>query len=273
MPSRGQADRDDDPNRQRPTEERGSRNGSMDLCAIALPGSLPLPSCSTPCGILLDAQPLHGAPMLTAQQAVAKEAAHRQFDNPTRFAAERHGDYRGRDKVARFRPGVEGIGIAGPRLRIYVREDLAANLEIPSRFEGLLTQRVLTTGFCGFVAPRQARLSPAQCGVSVGHPAGKTGTLGCLIDTPGGRCVLSNNHILAIANAAQIGDGILQPGTADARPNERARIATLTAFEPLRFGSAVNRMDAAIAALDDANSAVPNIMTMVRRPTHPSPLS
>ena len=90
-----------------------------------------------------------------------------------------------------------------------------------------------------------------------------TGTLGCLVDTPLGRCILSNNHVLAMSNAASIGDRILQPSPADgASPGTSTPIATLTDFEPLRFGSAVNHIDAAIAALDDVSSAIPSIMTI-----------
>lgn len=201
--------------------------------------------------------------MLSAQQAAAKEEAHHRFDYPARIAAEKHGDLRGRDKLPRFRPGVEGIGVAGDVLRIYVLEHLAADLETPAEIEGLRTERILTTGFHHLVVPRRARLSPTPCGVSVGYGEATTGTLGCLVDTPDARCILSNNHVLADANAANLGDEILQPGVADASSsNIPTLIATLTDFERLRFGSAVNRIDAAIAALDDANSVVPDIMAI-----------
>ena len=208
--------------------------------------------------------------MLSARQAAAKEEAHRRFDYPTRITAEERG-YKGRDKLPRFRHGVAGIGIAGDLLRIYVLEDLAADLETPAEIEGLRTQRVVTTGFHDLVAPRQTRLSPTPCGVSIGHaePVGlshviaRTGTLGCLVETPGGRCILSNNHVLAVSNAASRGDHIFQPSPSDgASSGTSTRIATLTDFEPLRFGSAVNRMDAAIAALDDVDSVIPDIMTI-----------
>ena len=66
--------------------------------------------------------------MLSAQQSAAKEEAHCQFDYPTRVVAERHGDLEGRDKLPRFRPGVEAIGIVGDVLRIYVLKGLAADL-------------------------------------------------------------------------------------------------------------------------------------------------
>ena len=161
--------------------------------------------------------------MLSAQQAAAKEAAHRQFDYPARIAAEEFGDLQGRDDLPRFRRGVAGIGIARDILRIYVLEDLASDLETPEEIEGLRTERVVTTGFHDLVAPPQTRLSPTPCGVSIGHaePVGhgqviaRTGTLGCLVDTPGGRCILSNNHVLAVSNAASRGDHIFQPSPSD----------------------------------------------------------
>jgi len=208
--------------------------------------------------------------MLSAQQAAAKEAAHCEFDYPARITVEERG-YRARDDVPRFRRGVAGIGIAGDTLRIYVLEELATDLKIPAEIEGLRAERVLTTGFQPQIAPRQTRLSPTPCGVSIGHaePAdqghviARIGTLGCLVDTPKGRCILSNNHVLAASNAASIGDPIFQPSPADdANFDVSTRIATLTDFELLDFGSAVNRIDAAIAALDDVESAIPAIMTI-----------
>ncbi len=205
--------------------------------------------------------------MLSAQQVAAKDEARRRFDYPTRITAEKCG-YRGRDEFPRFRHGVAGIGIADGILRIYVLEELADDLEAPAEIEGLRTERVVMAGFRHLVAPRQTHLSPTPCGVSVGRPRPDgqsllTDTLGCLVDTPGGRGIPGNNHVLAVSNAASLGDHIFQPSPSDAPSSGTyARIATLTDFEPLRFGSAVNRMDAAIAALDDVSSAVPEIMTI-----------
>jgi hypothetical protein len=47
--------------------------------------------------------------------------------------------------------------------------------------------------------------------------------------------ILSNNHVLANSNDAQIGDAILQPGPADGGTVANDRIATLEAFVPIRF--------------------------------------
>ncbi|MYD95612.1 MAG: hypothetical protein F4Y02_18445 [Chloroflexi bacterium] len=206
--------------------------------------------------------------MLSPQQAASKEAAHRRFGYPTRIAAEERGHTKVRDTLPRFRHGVAGIGIAGDTLRVYVLEDLATDLHIPHEIEGLRAERVLTTGFRHqAVPPRQTRLSPAPCGVSIGHaqPVGDsqlmahTGTLGCLVDTPVGRCILSNNHVLA----GSIGDYIYQPGPSDAAASgSSTRIAALTDFERLRFGGAINRIDAAIAGLHDVALATPDIMTI-----------
>ena len=209
--------------------------------------------------------------MLTVQQAAAKEAAHRRFDYPERIVAQERGHLQGRDSLPRYSPGVAGIGVAGGVLRIYVLEDPFTDVEIPEVIEGLRTERVITTGFHDLTPSRQSRLSPTPCGVSIGHgkPMGHgrtmagTGTLGCLVDTSVGRCILSNNHVLAISNAASPGDPILQPGPSDESDSDTPTpIATLVDFEPLRFGSAVNHIDAAIAVLDDADSAVPDIMTI-----------
>ena len=99
--------------------------------------------------------------------------------------------------------------------------------------------------------------------VGLSQVIARTGTLGCLVDTPGGLCILSNNHVLAVSNTASRGDHIFQPSPSDGASSGTAtRIATLTDFEPLRFGSAVNRIDAAIAALDDVDSVIPDIMTI-----------
>jgi hypothetical protein len=47
--------------------------------------------------------------------------------------------------------------------------------------------------------------------------------------------VLSNNHVLANSNDAQIGDPILQPGPVDGGTLANDRIATLESFVPIRF--------------------------------------
>lgn len=199
--------------------------------------------------------------MLTAQQAAAKKAAHSRFDYPARVAAQYQGALKGRDDLPRFTQGIEGIGISDDSIRVYILRGHDEAVEIPSEFEGLRTECISTAGF-GILAPaRQNELSPVPGGVSIGHYNISAGTLGCLVETPSGLCILSNNHVLADTNAGVADDDIVQPGPDDVPAGSAARrIAGLTDFEPLMFGSAVNHIDAAIAALDDPDSAIPRIM-------------
>jgi hypothetical protein len=99
------------------------------------------------------------------------------------------------------------------------------------------------------------RVRPAPIGFSVGHPDITAGTIGAkVLDGSGNAYILSNNHVLANANSAQIGDPALQPGPIDGGTDPGDRLATLAAFEPLNLalgGYGVtppsNWIDAAIA--------------------------
>lgn len=215
--------------------------------------------------------------MLTAQQVAAKEAAHQRFDTPASLrtvekteAAVLNADGSIHDEIRQFIPGIQGIGIARDVLRVYVLVDHDPEIEIPDKIEGLRTERVTTTGFRLFAPPRQSLLTPVPCGVSGGHGNITAGTLGCLVDTPAGRCILSNNHVLANTNTATLGDAILQPGPVDSDPaNPARRVAGLTDYEPIIPGGAVNYFDAAVAALDGHSSAIPDIMAIGRHANPP----
>jgi hypothetical protein len=79
-----------------------------------------------------------------------------------------------------------------------------------------------------------------------------SGTLGALVEDNSGRqYVLSNNHVLAKSDHAQVGDAIVQPGLIDnnCTPNGdgpgTSPIAALTSWLPLKAGT--TNVDAAIA--------------------------
>lgn len=178
-------------------------------------------------------------------------------------------EYTFHDTKPWFTHGVQGIGIAGDVLRVYVLDEQAADIEIPEEIEGLRTERVPSSGFQLRTPASRSALSPIPCGVSAGHHQITAGTLGCLVDIPNTRCILSNNHVLANSNAGKPNDDIMQPGPADHTPTNYARrIAGLTDFEPFVFGYRRNHIDAAIAALDDPEAAIPEIMT-IGRPVNP----
>jgi hypothetical protein len=94
------------------------------------------------------------------------------------------------------------------------------------------------------------RIRPAPGGVSVGHYRITAGTLGCLAigrNAPRNNRLLclSNNHVLANSNNAVFGDCIVQPGPYDGGRCPQDQIAITERFVPLKFGGAVNYVDAA----------------------------
>jgi len=97
--------------------------------------------------------------------------------------------------------------------------------------------------------PTQQRTRPLVMGLSVAHVELSAGTLGCFVRADDERIhVLSNNHVLADENRAEIGDRIVQPGPWDGGKAGRDTVAELTRFEPLDVVG-VNRLDCAVAAL------------------------
>ncbi len=80
------------------------------------------------------------------------------------------------------------------------------------------------------------RVRPALGGFSLGHRDITAGTLGCLVNKNGVNYILSNNHVLANTNDAEIGDPILQPGSFDGGNVNTDRIATLAEYAPINFG-------------------------------------
>ena len=61
------------------------------------------------------------------------------------------------------------------------------------------------------------------------------GTFGCLVRRGSEIFILSNNHVLANVNKAQIGDAIIQPGRYDGGKIED-EVATLAEFISIDFG-------------------------------------
>jgi hypothetical protein len=95
----------------------------------------------------------------------------------------------------------------------------------------------------------QRRTRPLVPGLSVAHPTVTAGTLGGFVRVGGRLAILSNNHVLAAADAAAVGDPVLQPGPADGGDPTTDRVATLAAFERFTADRA-NRVDAAVAVVD-----------------------
>ncbi|MDX1395852.1 MAG: hypothetical protein R3195_15825 [Gemmatimonadota bacterium] len=155
-----------------------------------------------------------------------------------------------------------GLTAAGrPAIRLYV--DGPTLDDMPDEVDGFPVVRVRSgrVGALGLGprdgpgsdAPRSldfdtaSRHRPAPSGVSIGHPAETSGTLGALVRRGGTTYILSNNHVIARLGKARIGEPVLQPGTIDGG-TAADRIASLSAFRPIVLHpTARNIADAAIA--------------------------
>lgn len=104
-------------------------------------------------------------------------------------------------------------------------------------------------------ASRQAEQRPVVGGISAAHFAVTAGTISCFCcsthqeDDPSAIFVMSNNHVFADVNKADLGDGLYQPGPADgAMPADH--FADLHRFVTIdQATGSTNRVDAAIGAL------------------------
>lgn len=105
---------------------------------------------------------------------------------------------------------------------------------IPSEFNGQLTD-VIQVG--NVRALRTSRFRPAPGGVSIGHLDITAGTFGAVVRDVelGHRLILSNNHVLANSNNANLGDAIYQPGPVDGG-TASDHIADLYDYVPINFG-------------------------------------
>jgi hypothetical protein len=94
---------------------------------------------------------------------------------------------------------------------------------------------------------------PLVPGASISLESGGTGTIGGFVrpgDEAAAVAILSNNHVLADENRAEIGAPVIQPGVADGGSTPGDTVAELAAFVPIDPAS-VNLVDAAVATIVD----------------------
>jgi len=150
-------------------------------------------------------------------------------------------------------PDVVGVGTGldedgRPEIRVFGRQ--AGIAGIPRHLDGIPVKLKVTGMFLAYSDPTDRLDRPVPIGVSTGHPAITAGTIGARVkDEDGYVYALSNNHVYADQNNAQIGDSALQPGAYDGGVDPADKIGELFDFEPIDFAlSGANIMDAAIAA-------------------------
>ncbi len=125
-------------------------------------------------------------------------------------------------------------------------KDLSAADRIPEMIENIPTDVIETAEIVAQADPT-GRFRPVPGGVSIGHRGVTAGTLGAWVKKDGIFHLLSNNHVIANSNSADVGDPILQPGTHDGGNYPKDAIAELVDFIKIKFGGPDNLVDAAIA--------------------------
>ncbi|WP_327663935.1 MULTISPECIES: hypothetical protein [unclassified Streptomyces] len=124
---------------------------------------------------------------------------------------------------------------------------------ISQQFSGAGQPLLEELGGLGTFEPQQLvrRMRPCPSGFSVGNVSITAGTLGSVVydflpdatvdppgpglGTPAKFYILSNNHVLADSNRAQLGSAIVQPGRFDGGTDPADRIATLSRFITIQF--------------------------------------
>lgn len=110
---------------------------------------------------------------------------------------------------------------------------LPESSRVPKALAGVQTDVVETGKIFALQDPKE-KMRPARPGISIGHYQITAGTFGCLVQRNGQVYILSNNHVLANSNAAQLGDAILQPGPHDGGTSAD-QIGTLEQFVSIGF--------------------------------------
>jgi hypothetical protein len=158
----------------------------------------------------------------------------------------------------------ESVGPGGPGvpvLNVYVTEPIsmdAAKALLVDSFGGRAfssDQRpvnIIPTGPID-AYPHRHHQRPSPCGISVAHVNVTAGTQGALARGRSGPrasrlLLLSNNHVLANENNANVGDAIVQQGPIDGGHDPADRIGVLEQWVPMDFSAGgVNFVDCATA--------------------------
>jgi PKD repeat protein len=219
-----------------------SRPGFSLTAALAL-GLLVLASCSEDGRDSPTAAP--GSDLSAAQAAPGS-----QDFGPAIAAANRH------TPALMNIPGVQGTAVGlnsqgRPSVKVFLARSGIPG--IPERLDDVPVQ-LEVTGIFWARQDRTARSRPAPIGFSVGHPNITAGTLGARVTRGNQVFILSNNHVIANSNDANIGDPILQPGGFDGGSQPDDVIGNLADYYEIVFGSGgSNTMDAAIASVNGAD--------------------
>jgi len=165
-----------------------------------------------------------------------------------------------------------GFGADGPPV-IVIYTVAAGVAGLPSSLDGVPVDVVVTGMIVALTDPTARQPRPVPIGVSTGHPDITAGTIGARVTDGTDVYALSNNHVYANTNKAELGDSALQPGPFDGGEDPADKIGELFDFEPILFDGSDNTIDAAIAIsstdllgnstpTDDDGYGTPNSITV-----------
>ncbi len=176
-------------------------------------------------------------------------------------------------------PGVVGTAVglrAGDQPVVMVYLEYAGVAGLPASFAGYplvreVTGRITALGdlpvpaaASGPIDPRGPFPRPVPIGVSTGRAGVTAGTIGARVTDGRRTYALSNNHVFANRNEANLGDNVIQPGVADGGSDPEHAFGTLADFQEIGFCRALacpeNRVDGAIAETspDELATATPS---------------
>ncbi len=121
------------------------------------------------------------------------------------------------------------------------KAELTADDLIPSELEGMRTDVIEIGVLKAQLGPRDQHRPVIPAGVSMGHfGLGNglgAGTLGAVVRdrSTGEKLLLSNNHVFANSNDANVNDDILQPGTLDGGNRRSDIVAQLVRWQQLAY--------------------------------------
>ena len=163
-------------------------------------------------------------------------------------------------------PGVVGTAVglgAGDQPVVMVYLEYAGVDGLPASFAGYplvheVTGRITALGdlplpatASGPIDPRGPFPRPVPIGVSTGRAGVTAGTIGARVTDGRRTYALSNNHVFANRNEANLGDNVIQPGVADGGSDPEHAFGTLADFQEIGFCRALacpeNLVDGAIA--------------------------
>ena len=181
--------------------------------------------------------------------------------------------------------GVVGMGIGAgddgePVIRVFTSE--AGISVLPDMLDGIPVKTKVTGRFYALADNPWRFDRPVPLGVSTGHPYITAGTIGARVkDDAGNVYALSNNHVYAAVNSANLGDNVLQPGAVDGGVSPEDSIGTLYDYQPISMCNwfwfwytcpTTNTIDAAIALSSTdllGNSTPENLYTPTEETAEP----